>query len=312
MKSVNVKTYAKLNFSLEITGVKDGYHLLDSLVASLDLFDSIRLTARKDNLINVYMHGQGSEAVPPEKNAAVKAGELFVEKFGTCGADIAIFKDIPMGGGLGGSSADAAGVLNGMAKLYGITDRAALKELADRLGSDTGYMLGGGFARMTGRGEIVTPLSVCSTLYILLLCPDSPVSTAQCYALFDELNEEHVYGSTQRCIDALEGGRYADMGASFYNSLYAPACRLNGEVLRAVEDLKAFAPLGYGMTGSGSCVFALFENREFCEYAKSRYRGKCRAIITRTIDPRKTAEGVWERLKSPYYLSQEEIEATKE
>ena len=61
-----------------------------------------------------------------------------------------------MGAGLGGSSADAAGVLNAMAKLYGIDDKAALGELADALGSDTRYMLDGGFCRMRGRGEKLT------------------------------------------------------------------------------------------------------------------------------------------------------------
>ena len=81
------------------------------------------------------MHGLGSDRIPPERNNAVKAGEAFVAAFGTRGADIRICKDIPMGAGLGGSSADAAGVLNALAKLYGVQDRQALKALADTLGS---------------------------------------------------------------------------------------------------------------------------------------------------------------------------------
>ena len=157
---VKIKSYAKINLTLEILGVEGGYHLLDSLVASVDMFDLIVLKKRKDKLSRVVMKGMGSESIPPEKNVALKAAELFSETFSKGGAEITVYKNIPIGAGLGGSSADAAGVLNGMAKLYGVEDREKLKALADSLGSDTGYMLSGGFARMQGRGEKVTPLKI--------------------------------------------------------------------------------------------------------------------------------------------------------
>lgn len=146
-----MKSYAKVNLSLNVTGAAGGYHLIDSVLASIDIYDTVCVKPRGDRLVNVYMHGLGSENILPERNNAVRAGEAFVSAFSTKGADIEIYKDIPMGAGLGGSSADAAGVLNAMAALYKVTDRAALKGLADALGSDTGYMLGGGFARVAAR-----------------------------------------------------------------------------------------------------------------------------------------------------------------
>mgnify|MGYP001623753385 FL=1 len=112
MFSAKVRSWAKLNLSLNISGVSGGYHLLDSVVCSVDICDTVCAKARSDALVNVYMHGLGSENIPPEKNNAVRAGEAFVAAFGTRGADIDIYKDIPLGAGLGGSSADAAGVLN--------------------------------------------------------------------------------------------------------------------------------------------------------------------------------------------------------
>ncbi|MFQ7077003.1 MAG: hypothetical protein ACLRSW_03215 [Christensenellaceae bacterium] len=135
---------------LDVTGRAGGYHLLDSFVASVDLFDLVCVGKRKDKLVSVTMHGMDGEGIPPERNNALKAGEAFVGRFSTAGADVTVYKNIPMGAGLGGSSADAAGVLNAMAKLYGIDDKAALGELADALGSDTRYMLDGGFCRMRG------------------------------------------------------------------------------------------------------------------------------------------------------------------
>ena len=159
MFAKKVKSYAKVNLSLNVTGAAGGYHLIDSVLASIDIYDTVCVKPRGDRLVNVYMHGLGSENILPERNNAFKAGEAFVGRFSTAGADVTVYKNIPMGAGLGGSSADAAGVLNAMAALYKVTDRAALKGLADALGSDTGYMLGGGFARVAGRGERVFPKS---------------------------------------------------------------------------------------------------------------------------------------------------------
>jgi len=176
--------------------------VLDSFVCSIDVFDLVVLKKRKNPLSSVTMHGLGSESIPPEKNNALKAAEAFSKAFGTNGADITVYKNIPMGAGLGGSSADVSGVLNGMAKLYGVTDYEKLKEIADNLGSDTGYMLTGGFARMQGRGELVTPIETNTKLHFLLLCPSSEVSAGACYKKYDELPKtlEWRESFTQNCI----------------------------------------------------------------------------------------------------------------
>ncbi len=180
MNTVRVKSYAKINLTLDILGVKDGYHMIDSVVASIDLCDVITAKKRRDDLVSVTMHGEGSESIEHGDNNAAKAAEAFVKKFETSGADVTVWKNIPMGAGLGGSSADVAGVLNAMAKLYKIDDFAAVKGIADSLGSDCGYMLTGGWARLSGRGEAVKRLDSNLKLVIGLLVPKSGVSTAQC------------------------------------------------------------------------------------------------------------------------------------
>ena len=190
-----VRICAKVNLSLNISGTSGGMHLIDTVVAPVDIYDTVCAKPRADTLVNVYMHGRGSESIPPEANNAVKAGEAFVAAFGTRGADIEIYKDIPMGAGLGGS----AGVLNALAKLYKVGDRAALKEIADSLGSDTGYMLGGGFARLTGRGERAEPLSCPKDLHMLLFLPPSPVSTAECYRRYDAAPDPLRADSARLC-----------------------------------------------------------------------------------------------------------------
>ena len=289
MHTVKIKSYAKVNLTLEIVGREGAYHLLDSLVASVDLFDLIVLKKRKDNLSSVTMRGMGSESIPPEKNNALKAAEVFSARFGVAGADITVYKNIPIGAGLGGSSADVAGVLRGMAKLYGVDDRAGIESLAETLGSDTKYMLTGGFARMQGRGERITTLDIGQKLHFLLLCPASSVSAGACYQKYDELPKtlEWRESYTESCIAALRKNDQNGIGRYLTNDLFVSALHLNEDVETAQREASSFSPLGAVMTGSGSCVLAMFETKELCEWAKSRYKGKFRAIVAETVIPRK-------------------------
>ncbi|MBQ3220639.1 MAG: 4-(cytidine 5'-diphospho)-2-C-methyl-D-erythritol kinase [Clostridia bacterium] len=303
MNTVKIKAYAKVNLTLEIVGREGAYHLLDSLVASIDLFDLVVLKKRKDRLSSITMRGLGSEAIPPETNNALKAAEAFSEKFSCNGADITVFKNIPMGAGLGGSSADASGVLQGMAKLYGVTDEKGIKELADTLGSDTRYMLDGGFARMRGRGNDLEFLHIPARLHMLMICPPAGVSAGACYKKYDELPQtlEWREPATQNAIEYLKRNELEEVGRYLTNDLYKPAVHLSKEVETAMQEALSFSPIAACMTGSGSAVFALFETRELCDWAKSRYRGKFRAFVTRTVEPNGK-----KGFRSPYALSDEE------
>ncbi|MGN0814708.1 MAG: 4-(cytidine 5'-diphospho)-2-C-methyl-D-erythritol kinase [Candidatus Coproplasma sp.] len=285
MDYVRFKAYAKVNLSLDITGVSGGYHNLDSVVTTIDVYDLITIKKRKrDKLVSITMHGMDSENIPFEKNNAVKAAEKFISEFDVCGADITVYKNIPMGAGLGGSSADVSGVLNALKKLHGIEDDQKIKDLADSLGSDTGYMLTGGYARITGRGEIVQPLDSNLKLNLLLLVPKTPVSTPECYRAYDKINCRRPNTSAEAESAVLSGDVQA-LGKALSNALMPAAAHLNPDVIKAAEELHEFSPLGVTMSGSGSCVYALFENDQFCSYAYSRYRGKYTAIMTKTCLP---------------------------
>lgn len=278
MNTARADVFAKINLTLDLLGKEGEYHLIDSLVLSVDLFDRIVARRRKDGKITVSMHGMGSEAIPPEKNTAYLAGERFTAEFQTTGADITVYKNIPIGAGLGGSSADAAGVLNALGRLYG-TDAERTEKLAPELGSDVGFLLKGGFARMRGRGEQLVFFESVPLLYLLLLVPKKGVSTRECYALSDRFPPEKP--RTDRVLEALSA--HTEWAAKVMgNGLTAAASALVPEVGKALSQLKAFSPWGVNMTGSGSGVYAVFETRELCEWAKSRYRGDCAAYVLRT------------------------------
>ncbi len=278
MNSVHVAARAKLNLTLDIVGKKDGCHLIDSLMTSVDLADRILLKKRPDKLCRIVMHG--GSTVLPEKNSAQRAGDAFVQAFGVNGADITIYKNIPIGAGMGGSSADAAGAIAGMGRLYGVTDTGAMYALAGSLFGDAPFQLEGGLSRVTGRGECVEPLQDVE-LYFLVLLPRTRVDTAQAYAAFDE---EGLAGSsrTARAKELLMQGNIPWAAESFGNDLFPVSGKLAPEVKEAYLALRSLSPAGVSMTGSGSAVFACFETKELCEWAKSRYRGKCRAFIVKS------------------------------
>ena len=298
MNTARVKAYAKINLTLDITGREGGFHMLDSLVTTIDLYDRILVKKRRDRLCSVVMHGMKSEEIPPEENNALRAAEAFVSRFHTTGADIVIHKNIPIGAGLGGSSADVAGVLLALAKLHAIADMGALKSVADELGSDTGYLLYGGFARLRGRGNEVEQLGALPPLYMLLLLPREGVDTAECYSRFDELGPP-CPPRTPLALEALQKGNFEWAAKSFGNHLTEAAVSLNPAVGEALTQLKMFSPLQAVMSGSGSACYALFESRELAEWAKSRYRGKCRALVLSSPRPVK-------KIRNPFVLGEDE------
>ena len=175
---------AKLNITLHVTGREGGFHMLDGIVCTVDVCDEVRVRLRRDGAVSVDMRGEGCEGLPAEKNNAYIAAKLFCGEYGIPGADIEIDKKIPVGAGLGGSSADAAGVLRALCALNGMPVGAA-GDIADKTGSDTRYMLTGGWARITGRGNAVQPLSCAFSPCFLVAVPPFGVSTAECYELYD-------------------------------------------------------------------------------------------------------------------------------
>lgn len=241
-----------MNFTLDITGVKNGYHEIESLVASVDLSDAVTLFKRNDGLITVKMKGLGRN-IPEKSNNALIAGELFVKTFGTLGADIVIDKSIPLGGGLGGSSADAVAVLKGLAALYGIS--ADLTPLANKLGSDTAYMLNGGFAVISGRGEKITPLSVNAKFYLLILSASEQILAKSAYGEYDK--QGLLYEKTTKpAVTYLTNGENDKFLNCLGNHLTGAAKWLLPETGENLKTLLKFSAAN--MTGSGSAVYAAF------------------------------------------------------
>ena len=268
-----VKAYAKVNLTLNITGAEGGFHNIESVVTTVDIYDTASVSSRRDDKIVLTMRGvPWDKEIPQEKNNAYKAAKLFAETFKTGGVNVEIIKRIPLAGGLGGSSADAAGVLVAMKKHYGIDED--IKPLADHLGSDTGYLTLGGFAVISGRGERAEKIESETKLHFVLLYSSSGVNTAECYKKFDERGEEGILSDTAAAVNALATDDADSLYKCVGNALYSSAAALNPEVEKNLNEIRSLSPKAAGMTGSGSTVFGIFETEELCRWAADKLKKK--------------------------------------
>ena len=285
------KAYAKINLSLNVYNAENGYHNLDSVVCTIDLYDQITVSKRRDDKINLVMRGIGEDVLSTTNNNAYKAAQLFKETFGTKGADIKIVKNIPLAGGLGGSSADIAGVLNALKELYEVNED--VKPLADRLGSDSGYLLTGGFARIRGRGEVVTPISSDVEFWVLLVYSETGVNTADCFKKYDESPNEVKHSNNDALVLALENGDFDGAIKEFGNDLAQPAISLCEEMNKNLNALKSLSPLCVSVSGSGATTFAIFETRELALWAADRLgRQGYDAQVVSTVVPKQAKKKI--------------------
>lgn len=254
-KSIRLRAFAKANLSLNITGKRDGLHTLDSVMVSLDAFDTVTVTERADD--NICVRFFGAE-VDPIKNTAYKAAAAVKAVTDIPGLDINIEKGIPIGAGLGGSSADGAAVLRALDLFYGLPSRGVdMRSLALSVGSDVPFMLTGGMARVTGVGEEMFFIENKLSLFAVGLMSGA-VSTAAAYAEFDKLFPSGVFAPTDNealCQKLLDADSSAIELAA--NALYEPAAKLCPSIKAQKERLTENGAVAC-MTGSGGMTLGWF------------------------------------------------------
>lgn len=257
MKKVTVKVPAKINLTLDVLGTVDGYHAINSLVASINLFDVVTVCARKDGKITLTEKGIKVDC-PIIENNAYKAARSFMDIFGTFGVDIIIDKKIPIGGGLGGSSADIAGVLNAMNILYGINGE--MFPLACDLGSDAPYMLKGGYAIMKGRGDEVEQQDIDRKLYLNVITIDKEISARKCYQLFDE-NKKLYDSTTDFAVKEMFQGDSKEACKYFKNDLQDVAVQMVDEIKHNLYNHQKSGANVAIIAGSGPSTLGIFDSK---------------------------------------------------
>lgn len=268
---------AKVNLSLGITGKdpKDGYHYIDSIFDPVSVFDIIEIEKSDSGAINL---NSGLD-IPKEKNLVYRAAALFKETYGIKkGVDIILHKNIPQGAGLGGGSSNAATVLNAMNDIFKV--KAPLKELSAlgfKLGSDVPFFIYNRTARVTGKGEKITPIERKRVLWYVLLCKNVHVATKKAYELLD--NEKKLTFDKSYNILLLRYLEGQDLKGGFLQNDFENPIFRSFPGLKAVKTAlkKEKKCIDACMSGSGATVFALFGTKEdadsSCRHMKSEFPG---------------------------------------
>lgn len=259
---------AKLNLFLHVTGRRaDGYHLLQTVFRFIDLNDTLHFALRQDGVVR---RTNEIADVPSEQDLCVRAAKLLQAETGCAlGVDITLEKVIPMGGGLGGGSSDAATTLIALNRLWQLNlSRQRLMELGLRLGADVPVFVFGENAFAEGVGEALQTCELPDRWYVVLF-PPVHVPTAKIFS-HPELTRDSVFGTMRTLL--MQQPR---------NDLQALACKLYPEIEHHIAVLSKF---GHAlMTGSGACVFAEFENREQAEAVVNQLPTEMRSVLAQGL-----------------------------
>lgn len=243
MDQLALKAYAKINLSLKVLDKRpDGFHDIDSIMQSVSLHDVVTLKKIHKG-IKIKC---AAEDVPCDKtNTVYRAAEEMLGLGIKSGVEINIEKNIPVGAGLAGGSADAAAVIEGINILFSLNlPREQLMKIGEKVGSDVPFCLLGGRAKSSGRGEKIEPHEQQSNQWVVLVNPGYEVSTKWAYEEVDRVGK----GNEQ-------------------NDFEVVVAKKHPEVLQIKQQLINLGAVAAQMSGSGPTMFGLFDNKEQAEKA---------------------------------------------
>ncbi|MBR6044662.1 MAG: 4-(cytidine 5'-diphospho)-2-C-methyl-D-erythritol kinase [Ruminococcus sp.] len=262
MNEITVRAYGKLNLYLDITGIRaDGYHDIKSVMQSVSVYDTLNFKLCPGSGIELICDVPGFPT--DSSNLICKAANKFFEHSGIIPQHrlrVTVDKKIPSMAGMAGGSADCAAALRALNELYGRPfDRQELLDLAAKLGADVPFTLIGGTMLCEGIGEKLTPLPFPEEMYFAAVQPESRISTAAAYKAYDSLAEppHGEYGSFEA---ALKAGDIRSAAGDMFNIF--EYCSSEPSIEEAKRRMLELGALGAMMTGSGSVVFGVFDNRD--------------------------------------------------
>ena len=282
MKNLHIRSFAKINISLNITKKRDdGFHELDSAMLPISMHDSLvvsKLNAT-DNFVTVDDFSIGTFSYNLATFAIEKLQSIyhFNDKF-----RVLIHKVIPIQAGLGGGSSNAACTLkavNSMLKL-GATDEELI-DIAKSLGCDIPFFIKCKPSRVQGVGEVLTPITVKNNYYVLIVKPEPGCSTREVYGLSDQMDLKTC--DINNVIKALEEGDDELLANSISNALQEPAIKLVPSIQTIIDELKEKGLKIVQVTGSGSAVFALSTDKNILKKVLKELENKYEVEIARVL-----------------------------
>lgn len=269
-----IKAFAKINLAIDVKKRdENGYHDIDMVTLPITLHDILEM----EQLISrhgIFITSDDPSLICDEGNIAFKALKAMEDNFSfSKGYRIQIYKRIPMNAGLGGGSADAAGIIRAICKLYNMDahDPKIIK-VARSIGSDVPFCLLNKPARVLGTGENIIPLDSKLDYHVIIIKPHKGLSTKDVYEKYDTIpEEEREHPDISALIEAIKIGDEQKMFENMKNGLYKPASLLCPVISGILNDFKKMGFPLYSMTGSGNACFALSKDLEQIEKAKNYF-----------------------------------------
>ncbi|HZJ83066.1 MAG TPA: 4-(cytidine 5'-diphospho)-2-C-methyl-D-erythritol kinase [Clostridia bacterium] len=260
MNTISVRVCGKINLTLDVVGKRsDGYHDVDMIMQSVDLWDEIVLgTSREGIDLNTNMEGLPCD----DSNIAWRATQLVKEGFNISeGVDIFLKKNIPMEAGMAGGSADCAGVLLGLNILWDLgMDSDQLRSLGKSLGADVPFCLMGGTALAQGIGDKLTPIDSKKDMWLVIVKPDFGVSTQEIYGGL-RLDRIDRRPNNLKVIELLRLGEIAEIGSNLVNVLEEVTIPMHPIISHIKLELLELGAFGSLMSGSGPSVYGIFKDK---------------------------------------------------
>jgi 4-diphosphocytidyl-2-C-methyl-D-erythritol kinase len=291
MSSVTVRVPAKVNLELVVGAPRsDGFHDLATVYQAVSLHDDV--TALPGDHLTVSAEGEGADEIPlDDSNLALVAARLLAERIGVePKAHLHIHKSIPVAGGMAGGSADAAGALLALDRLWGAgLDREQLLEVAADVGSDVPFALVGHTAMGLGRGEQLTPVLARGHFQWVFAFADGGLSTPDVYHELDRMRRGSVQPEprvSDGLMSALRSGNAVTLGPALTNDLQRAAVSLRPGLAMTLDVGDEYGALGAVVSGSGpTCAFLARDDEHALDLAVAlSASGTCRSVA-RAIGP---------------------------
>lgn len=278
MEEIYTKARAKINLNLEILGKReDGYHNIESVFQKINLYDEIYIKKTNTNRCDIQTN---IEELNNKENIIYKAYIVLKEKFPQItGVSVKINKKIPLQAGLAGGSTDCASFILAINKLFNLNlSKNEIEEIGKNLGADVVPCLYNKAVKAEGIGDIITNINTNFKYYLLIVKPDFSCNTKEMYQKLDNQKELLQLHKSEKIISALENNNLDLLCDNVYN-VFEDAIANKTNIQNIKSELLINGAKASAMSGSGSSVFGIFENKEKAKLAYKILKKKYEIFI---------------------------------
>lgn len=278
MEKIYTKARAKINLSLEVLKKReDGYHNIRSVFQKISLYDEIYIEKIQENKIILETN---TEEIKNEENIICKAYDKLKNKYNQItGIKVILNKKIPIQAGMAGGSTDCASFLISMNKLFNLEmSQNEIEEIGKKLGADVVPCLYNGTTLVEGIGEKITRLKTNIKYYILIIKPEISCNTKEMYEKLDEIGYEIQENKTDKIMKAIQEKSIEKLSDNLYNVFESVI--ENQKMLNEIKNkLKEERALGGALTGSGACVYGIYNDKIEIKKAYERLKNEYETYI---------------------------------